>query len=363
MMNDELRTKDTAVVTSRSHVLTFIIHHSSLIIFALTFLTLSFAPAPLPAQVIRLPAVAPADDAPPGQLVSHPDSSSEILQAPGQLDVAPATPPPGEPQLPPGVRNGFFQKLLFDSTWLAAGGADGMGCDDLHLEAIFAAPCPTIKSPLVLTPGFAVHYLQGPTNVDLPPRLYDSYLQFRWLCQATPQWGLDLAVTPGVYSDFDQESSKAFRVTSHAAVAYNWNDKTKLVLGAAYLDRPDEEVIPIGGVVWTPSDDWKFDLLFPHPIISRRVCFPWDAEGKSEHWAYLACEFWGDAWAMKRTDGLTDQVVLSDCRIILGLEHKVPGGLGSRVEVGYVFDRRIRCSDGSDFYPTPTLMLRGGLTY
>ena len=50
-----------------------------------------------------------------------------------------------------------------------------MGVTDLHLEAIFAAPCPTIKSPLVLTPGFAVHYLDGPANSGLPPQLYESY--------------------------------------------------------------------------------------------------------------------------------------------------------------------------------------------
>ena len=134
-------------------------------------------------------------------------------------------------------------------------------------------------------------------------------------------------------------------------------------MGAAYLDRPDEEAIPIGGVVWTPNEDWNFDLIFPNPKISRRVWAPWDAEGKSEHWAYLACEFWGDAWDVKLSNGLIEQVVLSDARIILGMEHKRPGGLNSHVEIGYVFDRHIRYSDATYIYPTPTLMLRGGLTY
>jgi len=179
----------------------------------------ALAPARCSAQVMRLPAVAPDDGTPPGQLVSHPDSSAEILQAPGQLDVAPASPPAGEPQLPPGVRNGFFQRVLFDGTWLAAGGANGLGVDDLHLQAIFAAPCPTIKSPLVITPDFAVHFLQPPANSGLPAQLYESSLQFRWLCQATPEWGIDLSLTPGVYSDFDQDSGQAFRLTGHAAAA------------------------------------------------------------------------------------------------------------------------------------------------
>jgi hypothetical protein len=334
----------------------FIIHHSSFIIF--------FFPACVSAQVMRLPAVEPSDSSPPGQLVSHPDSSSEILQAPGQTDTAPATPPPAEPQLPPGVRDGFFQKVLADATWLAPGGADGMGTNDLQLQGIFALPCPTRTSPLVITPGFAVHYLQGPKNVDLPPQLHEGYAQFRWLSQVTPTLGLDFAITPGIYSDFNQESSDAFRITAHAATAWTWTETAKIVLGAAYLDRPDAEVIPIGGLIWTPYEDVNFDVVFPHPKISHRIRWGDQQGDEVQNWAYVAGEFAGDAWAIRRTDGSNDQVVLSDYRAILGLERKVIGGLSSRVEVGYVFSRRIRYTSGSpEFRPTNTVMLRGGLTY
>ncbi len=331
-------------------LLSFIILHSSFIISH--------------AQVIRLPAVAPAEAGPPGRLVSHPDSSADILQMPGELGVAPATAPQSEPQLPPGVRGGVFQKLLFDATWLAPGGRDGMGMNDLQLQSIFALPCPTIDSPLLITPGFAVHYLQGPSRVDLPPRLHEGYVQFRWLSQLNPRLGLDLAITPGVYSDFQQEAADSFRLTGHGAAAWNWTDKARVVLGAAYLDRPDAEVIPIGGVVWMPHADVKFDLVFPHPRISRRIYWAWNNCEEKQDWIYVAGEFAGDAWAIRRADGSDDQVVLSDYRVILGLERKVSGGLSSRFEVGYVFSRRIRYTSGTPEYrPTDTVMLRGGLTY
>jgi len=48
------------------------------------------------------------------------------------------------------------------------------------------------------------HYLQPPQGVDSSIAVYESYVQFRWLSQVTPTLGLDLAVTPGVYSDFNQ---------------------------------------------------------------------------------------------------------------------------------------------------------------
>ncbi len=339
-------------------LLAFIIHHSSFIIFLIT-------PSSLIAQdVIRLPAVVPEEQGPPGQLVSHPNSSAQILQSPGDGDVAPATPQPAEPRLPPGVRNGFFQKALFDATWLAPGGSNGMGDDNLQLQGIFALPCPTINSPLVLTPGFAVDFLQGPKYADLPPRLYQSYLDFRWLSQVTPTLGLDLAITPGVFSDFDQESGKAFRLQGHGAAAWTWNQTTKLVAGAAYLDRPDVEMIPIGGVVWTPTPEVKFDLIFPHPRISHRIYWTAPSGDAVQDWGYVAAEFNGDAWAIRRTDGSNDQVVISDYRLVLGIERRIAGGLSSRFEIGYVFGRRIKySSDTPDFHPSDTVMLRGGLTY
>jgi hypothetical protein len=315
---------------------------------------------PLSAQVVRLPEVTPEGEKYPGQLISHPDSSAEILQAPGgtAADV-PVEPPRSD------VRPGMFQKLIFNGSWLAGGvSSRAFGQNDLESKAILALPCPTRDSPLVITPGFTVHYLEGPASVDLPPRLFDAYTQFRWLSQVTPQWGLDLAITPGVFSDFNQSSSEAFRLTGHGAAAWTYNPTTKIVLGAAYLDLPENSVIPIGGVIWTPSDELKFDLLFPNPKLSRRIhCI--DSYNKDvETWVYIAGEFANDAWAIAHSDGSNDLVVLKDNRVILGLERKTCGGLTAHVEVGYVFGRRISFnSDIPDFVPEDTVLLRGGLMY
>jgi hypothetical protein len=108
----------------------------------------------------------------------------------------------------------------------------------------------------------------------------------------------------------------------------------------------------------------KLDLVFPHPKISRRLRWWSPAGDEVQDWGYLAVEFLGDAWAIATVGGGTDQVVLSDYRIIFGLERRIAGWLSSHVEVGYVFGRRIRyASDTPDFYPTDTVMLRGGLSY
>jgi hypothetical protein len=329
--------------------------------FAISFLLLwlYFGLTPLAAQVVRLPEVIPEEEKYPGQLVSHPDSAAEILQAPGgTVADVPA-------QSPSDVRQGMFQKLIFNGTWLA-GGTDSrsFGQNDLESKVILALPCPTRDSPMVITPGFTVHYLQGPDNVDLPPRLFETYMQFRWLSQVTPQWGLDLAVTPGVFSDFNQGSNDAFRLTGHAAAAWTYNPTTKIVLGAAYLDTFDINVSPVGGICWKPNDELTFDIIYPTPKISKRIHW-FDGLNKDvETWVYVAGEVAYDSWTIAQSDEANNQVLLSDDRLILGLQRKTRGGLCASVEIGYVFNRRIRFnSDIPDFYPESTVLLRGGLMY
>ena len=296
----------------------------------------------------------------PGKLISHPDSSAQILAPPGEtISPGPAEPPQSD------IRSGFFQRAIFNGTWLPrTAGSGGFGQYDLATKLVVALPCPTTDSPLVITPGFTAHYLDGPADVDLPPRLYDCYSQFRWLSQVTPQLGLDFAVTPGWYSDFEQNSGKAFRMPAHAAAAWTLNPTVKLVLGAAYLARFDVNYIPVGGIIWTPNDDTKCELLFPEPKIARRISCERSAGRETNTWLYMAGEFAGDAWAIEMQNGGVGQVVLRDCRLIFGIERKTIQGFGAKFEVGYVFARRIvYAGDTPEFDPSDTILLRGGVQY
>ena len=75
----------------------------------------------------------------------------------------------------------MFQKALFDAAWLPRFGPDGFGMTDLQLQAVFGLPCPTRASPLLISPAYGVHFLNGPAWLGLPPQVYDAYIEFRWL--------------------------------------------------------------------------------------------------------------------------------------------------------------------------------------
>jgi len=323
-----------------------------------------YAPSSGPAFASRYSGL--ADVGYPGQLVSHPGSSINVLQAPGEIGLPEAMEVPegeGKPDIPRDARPGVFQKLSFDGTWIGNGGLNEIGFSTLSLSSVFAFPCPTRESPLIITPGFGVHYLDGPGGVrDLPPQLFDAYARIRWMHRFNSKWAADIAVTPGVYSDFEQDSNDGIRITGHGVGAWTCNPELKLILGVAYLDRRDVGVLPAGGILWTPRDDLRFELVAPRPRIAKRLFFTYDDD--IEDWVYMAGEFGGGTWAIARTSGARDEVTYRDFRFILGAQRKVIGGIDSRIEAGYVFGRKLEYRSATpNLYPSDTFMLRAGVTY
>ena len=180
-------------------------------------------------------------------------------------DLAKAT----QPQLPPGARDGIFQKLFFTGTWLPQLEGDSLGWSDLETGLVFGFPFFRRDTPLLVTPRFGVHYLDRPTTPDLPARVYDSSLEFRHLRKfGEGPWAMDAAVTLGYYSDFEIDAGQAFRVTGRGLVVYESSPAAKWILGVAYLNRAGASVLPVAGVLYEPSPDVRWELIFPRPRVA-----------------------------------------------------------------------------------------------
>jgi hypothetical protein len=346
-------------------------------------------------EVVRLPRVMPASEAtdeayegdtsrakpreappieyepadPAGYFASDPELNPQVGQPPPR-PLPPIASPKSttgqrNPDMPPDARPGMFQKLIFDYTWISPGSRTrGFGDNQLELKTILAFPIPSRDAPLVITPGFGAHFFEGPLSPDLPPRVYDAYAQFRWRKRLNPRWAIDLAVTPGVYSDFRQGSDDALRISGHGGAMWTLTPDFKLVGGVAYLDRTDLPLLPFGGILWTPRDDLKIELMMPRPRIARRVSWCGGEPPEVEDWIYVAGEYGGGDWAVLRDSGITDQVSYRDFRVILGMERKDLGGLDYSLEVGYLFGRRIEFKSATPaFEPEDSVMVRGSLVY
>jgi hypothetical protein len=301
-------------------------------------------------------------NAPPTQLAPWEPTDPDQL---GNLDGTFRGDLLGEPvpQRISDIKPGFFQRLSFTGAWMPSTGDDELGISDLETFAVFGLPCPTTEAPMLITPSFAVHYLDGPNTPDLPARLFDSAIQFRWLPKLpfAPWIRADLAIEPGMHGDFEKGDADAFRLPGHGLAIMDWTPTRKVVVGVLYLDREDVEILPAGGLILSPNENVQFDLVFPKP----KMAYRFRADGQIEWWNYVAAEFGGGPYSIRRTSGLQDVVILRDYRLYYGVERKAAGGLSTRFEVGYVFGRRVEFIHGGDpdFEPEGTLLLRAGVSY
>ncbi len=270
-------------------------------------------------------------------------------------DTYPAAPAPAAA---PAWR--LFQESRFDATWLPASGTHGLGITDVELGTTLNVPLAEGWAPLTIAPYAAAHSWSRPAAAPtLPPSLYDLSVEFGWRPRLATWLFADVAVTPGLYTDFRDVGADAFQMRGRGLAIVAFSPQFQVAAGAMYVNRNRTKVLPAGGVIWNPSDETRCFLVFPQPKVSH--CFR--TVGVFELWGYLSGEFGGGRWQVDRA-GTPESLDYTDLRVILGLESVHATGLRGRVEVGYVFSRRVNVANaGPDYNPADTIMLRAGLRY
>jgi hypothetical protein len=301
----------------------------------------------------------PSADADPAGYLARPPYAEAVT-----LDEEPLLAAPPASKLPPGAKPGAFQRVALVQTWLGGGGRSELGMHDFHVNATWGLPCPTRESPLLVTPGFRIHVLDGPDAPDLPGQLYETYVEFRWLSQVTAAWGIDVAVSSGLYTDFERTNDESLRITGRGVAAYTFSERAKVVMGVAYLDREDVSLLPVAGLIWTPHESVRLDLIAPRPRLAYRLVERGGFSGVDERWVYVGAEFGGGSYTIVRADQSDDVATLSDYRILVGTEGRRFGGISTRLEAGIVFGRSVEYASGTpQFEPDETFLLRAELSY
>ncbi|MBP85842.1 MAG: hypothetical protein CMJ64_03855 [Planctomycetaceae bacterium] len=327
-----------------------------------------FLPAstPFESEPSRFAQLPPPSEVVP-ELLNYPDTTFETIPpGPGTFVGDPRFGGPviGDPafvtQHISKSKDGFFQKVSFTGTYIDRGSIGSFGLNELDLSATVAVPAPTRKWPLLITPAFNVRYLDGPVEADLPAQLYETYVDFLWVPRITDRWTAIVGVAPSLYTDFDGNDGDAFRVTGKGLVRYDWlPEQVQVIAGVLYLDRDDVRLLPAGGIIWKPTPDKDYEILFPRPKLAHRITV---GHGY-EDWLYIGGEFGGNTWTVRRA-GVAENITLRDFRALLGLERRKNGGAGYRIEVGYVFSREIEFASGlPDALGDDTALVRGGVTF
>lgn len=307
-------------------------------------------PAPIP---LALP---PPPDHPAGGLVRLPpvlSEEEELLQLEQEAARIIAADEDGV------IGGNWPAETSTTMAWLAPGGANGFGTTDLDLHRTWYWLPGSADEPVAIAPGIGMHLWTGPGTLDLPPRVYDVYLDMSWRFCNRDGWGVAGGITPGFYGDFSRFDGHAFQLTGWLMGDWTLSEQWSLVGGLAYVRQLQSHLLPIGGAIWRPSDDLRVDLIFPRP----RVAWRWQQTSDRDVWLYLAGIFGGGAWSVD--DGLGSSVLLqySDLRLAFGAEIANFNGRLMTLETGYVFSRDISVQSTSLATPDATVFLQASLAY
>lgn len=269
----------------------------------------------------------------------------------------------------PPVQQKPWQKLNLGVSWIPADGSGGLGMTRFNIDAVF--PCATLRSSystspsyFLLTPKFEYTSVDWKRETSFPDSLYDVGLGMTWMKPINERWSFMASATPRWASD-GKESDKSLRCS--AMFGFNWtpNNRWKVILGAAYLDRDDDmNFIPYAGCVWTPNDDWRVEMTLPQARVAKRIDIPLFNQ-MSENWGYAGLGFGGGNWAVRSQNGLADVATYKEYSFVLGTESISQYGNTFNLEVAYTFGREMEFDRRTqrDFKPDDSISLRAKFTF
>jgi hypothetical protein len=251
----------------------------------------------------------------------------------------------------------FVKQMTYRKTFLPP--SDYLSIIDIAIEATIAPKRLVFGAPLWFTPFFTFHFFEGTKPFPMTSSTYDAGGEIRQVYNVTPRLAADIAVAPSVYTDFMNNQPQTFRVVGRGVAMYQWSPTTQLALGATYLGRDDIKILPVAGVLWRPNPFWEVDALFPKPRVAWSFSPPYVVEQFSrtkyapwlgfspiqQYWLYSAGELGGNSWTTGYNN-TADSLTYYDLRVSVGIEQRATRGPRGRVEIGYVFDRKISLLSG-----------------
>jgi len=185
------------------------------------------------------------------------------------------------------------------------------------------------------------HFLGGPNETDLPPRLFDFVAGYQKRGSMTDSFSYDLAASVGAYSDFEGSAREGVRFVSHATGIIHLNSYTDFIFGADFQDRDDYKLIPVLGVSYRPpSRDWlRYDLIFPNPAI--RIAM------NDQDQVYFSGRLGGGSYAIEFPDESEDGLTYRDYRFVVGF-NRLEEGKSKSLEIGFASSRQIEFRNRPD---------------
>lgn len=261
--------------------------------------------------------------------------------------------PTATQEMPWRAEDAMLPATQFATTSLTRLNQRGLGITSLDLRHTWLLGYDEY-SPLNITPGMGVHLWSGPQTLDLPPQVYDVYVDLQWQPWKGEKSALLIGATPGLFGDLERIDDQTLQWSGWFMGSRRLGQHWTILGGVAYLRQMQSNWLPMGGVVWAPSDSTRAELVFPRPRLARRI-------HSTDHWTtwgYVAGQFGGGAWSVLDSPAQNVLIGYSDLRLVSGVEAFSRSGYEWRAEFGYVFARELRVNSVLLEKPTDALLVQ-----
>ncbi|VTS06893.1 DUF6268 family outer membrane beta-barrel protein [Tuwongella immobilis] len=323
---------------------------------------------PPPGSPLPPAASPPPGSAPPFSSPATPNGPPPLDPPPGEtltqpMWAAPGTPPGGA--LPPGVMGlptRFPSKKQYrfslDYQFLANSTLDGtnsdFGASSLQFTYDWKKPVLEDRSLILgLRPGFEILFLRGPNGNGpiMPSQLYGLTLNLNAMYRINDHSRVIATVTPGLYTDFENITSKALRFPAGVIYSYDWSETLTLSGGLIYTGQTETPFVPALGATWRPTPEWDLELVFPRP----RAVYHFSDELD----LYGTFRFNASAFEIDTPFG-SELFQYRDLRFGAGLDYFTKTQQKINLEMGISFDRSIQFDRQLDYDIKPTFYLNLG---
>ncbi|MGL4463577.1 MAG: DUF6268 family outer membrane beta-barrel protein [Planctomycetia bacterium] len=212
------------------------------------------------------------------------------------------------------------------------------------------------RGGFVFRPFFDALFLDGPGGPSpmLPGALYKAAVDLEANFQINEMFGLQAAITPGFWSDFKSVDGDSVRIPARVLATWKLSPTLFLAAGVAYTDNFYRNALPIGGVVWLPTERTKLEVGVP------RVRYSYFFHSEVEF--YVGGEYGGDTYNI-RTNGENEDMRYRDIRLYVGSEVATYDRASFFVEAGAAVYRIFEFDVQPNRDIDPTFYLRLGTRF
>ena len=188
-------------------------------------------------------------------------------------------------------------------------------------------------------------WFDRPDNAPVPDALYETSLRLGTVWRFADDWTLQILLSPGLYSDFQDIDGDDFKVPGLILAFWQLGERLQLIGGASVDIRRDVPVIPALGARWNFADDWTLLAVFPSPRIEYAATETVTAFVGAElvRSAYRVAEDFGDRFGRPE---LNDQdLSYNEWRVGAGFRWSPCRAFSLGVDGGWMGERQFNFDD------------------